>query len=499
MIEVLNTQPMPAAADAPVVLMVSGGSDSTAMLVRAARDEIDLQDGRGPRRLPGHALHVLHVNHCLRGPDADADERFVVDLCAELGVDCRTARVDVPGAVASGGGNVEEVARLMRYAAAWDLVLDLAEEKRCDPRAIRVLVAHTADDRAETFLMRAVTGAGSGGLSGMRRTHGLVVRPVLDRTRAELRRYLDEQGVAWCEDATNAEDAALRSYIRNRVVPPIAARCPDYASVLSRGLDVLADEDDLLDRLARDAYGRVCAASAVSRAAGAAVLDAGRLCALDPALARRVVRIALGDLLGADGFERARFERAHVEAVLSLARARCGSATLPLDVDARVARGAVVLTYGARRPPADAALPVPGSATWGGWTLEALLVDVPDGVDPVSAAAALSSERSALGLVEGRDFAIADARVAAGGALLAGSPRDGERMAPFGLGAEKAVRDVLADAGVPGSLRRWSPIVRSAAGEVVWAVGARLDARAAWRASTGRLLVLNACSASRGE
>ena len=107
------------AGRAPVVLMVSGGADSTALLVLAATSQLDIDDGRGEARIARERLHVLHVNHQLRGIDAEEDEEFVRSLAASFGIPCTIRRVDV-AALAAGqaGGNVENAGREARYSAA---------------------------------------------------------------------------------------------------------------------------------------------------------------------------------------------------------------------------------------------------------------------------------------------------------------------------------------------------------------------------------------------
>lgn len=505
MIEALVAEAAPRRAASPVVLMVSGGSDSTALLVRAVREGIDLMDGAGEHGVDPAILHVLHVNHCLRGADSDADEAHVRALAAQLGVGCTVRRVDVAGMVAA-GGNVEEVARLERYRCAWELAGDLSAAAGVPRASARIAVAHTADDRAETFLMRACGGAGAAGLSGMRRMRGIVVRPLLGETRASLRAYLRGQGVAWREDATNYEDGALRSYLRHRAVPVFEARNPSFLRTLGTALDILGDEDDLLERLASRELGRM----AVPARPGAAALDAAALVACDPALARRALRRMLAGLLGEEGFRAARLEARHVEALLRLARAGAGSAALPLGVDARIEAGALVVRLPAGgvpgrpapRLPADAELRVPGRVAWGGLVVDARLRRLEEGEDAPAAARRRAREVAAgEGLEEGRTFVQVDAAAIGaagpGATLLVGSARAGERMRPFGLGADKPVADVLADARVPARERPWVPVVRCAAadaypagGGCVWVGGIRLDERAAYGPSTRVLIEL---------
>lgn len=145
--------------------MVSGGADSTALLVLAATGELDIDDGRGRARIARERLHVLHVNHQLRGADADADERFVRKL-SEPGDPVTVRRVDVTALAASaewGDSNVENVAREVRYAAANHLANELCAEAGLPRSSARIVTAHTANDRTETFFMHAIKGSGTQG------------------------------------------------------------------------------------------------------------------------------------------------------------------------------------------------------------------------------------------------------------------------------------------------------------------------------------------------
>jgi tRNA(Ile)-lysidine synthase len=113
--------------NAPVVLMVSGGADSTALLVLACTSKLDIQDGRGCARIARERLHVLHVNHQLRGIDAEEDEECVVGLAEQFGVPYTIRRVDVAALAAAEGGssNTENVGREVRYRAAAEIANEL--------------------------------------------------------------------------------------------------------------------------------------------------------------------------------------------------------------------------------------------------------------------------------------------------------------------------------------------------------------------------------------
>ena len=338
---------------APVVLMVSGGADSTALLVLAATSTLDIDDGRGEARIARERLHVLHVNHQLRGLDAEEDEEAVRQLSARFGIPCDVRRVDVAELAAASDGNVENAGRLARYAAAVELANELCAEVGCPRSAARILTAHTADDRAETFFMNAIRGTGAAGLSSIPRRRNRIVRPLLDRTHDELCELLRMRGIVWREDATNADTRYLRAFVRHEVLPIAKKRNPRLAASLATTCDILSDEDAYLTSVAARAL------RDLTRRAdpGLMALDAARLAATEVAIARRVVRAAILEVC-----PEARLEARHIASVLRIVAAQEGSATIPMGVDARVGYGLLVLRGRAAASEACAAwLEVPGA------------------------------------------------------------------------------------------------------------------------------------------
>lgn len=296
----------------PVLLMVSGGSDSTAMtyLAYALRETRAI----GP-------LSLLHVNHRLRGADAEADEAFVWQLAELLGIPFACTTVEVASLAESEHGNVEAVARRERYAAAHDALASLCRREGVPISEGRIFVAHTADDRIENFYMRSIVGTGPGGFRSMLYRNGQVVRPLLDCGRDDLQSYIksraeagfpvarDAEGALWREDATNAHTDRFRAYVRHEIVPRAAERNPRLRETLMRTMNLIADEDDMMTALAEEA-----AADHVRW------LGEGVGCLLLPGFAsvrlplqRRIVSSVLGQLLGPDE----RIETATIEAVLA--------------------------------------------------------------------------------------------------------------------------------------------------------------------------------------
>ncbi|MBQ6390022.1 MAG: tRNA lysidine(34) synthetase TilS [Eggerthellaceae bacterium] len=245
--------------DAPVLLMVSGGSDSTALAYIAA--ELHEEGMLGP-------LAILHVNHKLRGDDADEDAAFVASLADLLQIELATVEVDVAAIAEAEGGNIEAIARRERYAVAHEVLSDMCRELGVPVSSGRIFVAHTADDRIENFYMRSIVGTGPGGFRSMLYLNGQVARPLLDIGREELRDYIigrierdrpvvrDAHEMLWREDATNQHTDRFRAFVRHEIIPLAKERNPQLVSTLTRTMNLIGDEDDMLDAFADDLIGR---------------------------------------------------------------------------------------------------------------------------------------------------------------------------------------------------------------------------------------------------
>ena len=242
-------------ADGPVLLMVSGGSDSTAMAYLAS--QMHGAGELGP-------LAMLHINHQLRDAEADADQRFVEQLAELLEIPLVIGSVDVKALAESERGNIEAIARRERYRIASEALVDLCLD-RGEPTAHgRIFVAHTADDRIENFYMRSIVGTGPGGFRSMMYLNGNVARPLLDVSRQDLREYISaceqrglpvvrtEEGLLWCEDATNEHTDRFRAFVRHEIVPLAKEKNPQLVKTLTRTMNLIGDEDDMLEERAEE-------------------------------------------------------------------------------------------------------------------------------------------------------------------------------------------------------------------------------------------------------
>lgn len=497
-------------AAAPVILMVSGGADSMALLHMAATEPLDLGDGAGLVCVAQERLHVLHVNHLLRGVDADADQHFVQATCDSLGIPCTALRVDVAKLAQERDGNVEEIGRRVRYDAARELAQKLCAEQRVSRQKAKILTAHTADDRAETFMMNVMRGSGMSGLASIPRHRGLIYRPLLDYTHDQLKDWLKARGLYWHEDATNTDTHYLRAYMRHNVLPLLKARNPLLVQTVCKIADLMTDEDDYLETKAARKLRQIT----LRKSESSLVLDALKLSSTDVVIARRVVRIVARQLI-----PEARLEFRHVDAVLEAVAAGVGVANLPQNLEARVRLGTVTFSFtGAARSAGTASAvgsaggaasnepagTVPAAATFGehlavpgtleladGRVLSARVLPVEHGFDVVSYATAHSQEW--LGESVLLDAQACGVDPVHGGSLWVSGPEAGDTMQPLGMhGQSKKISDLLGEAGVPVEFRSMMPIVRTnIRGHVVWVAGIRPDERVKCTQDTKQLLELN--------
>lgn len=489
----------------PVILMVSGGADSMALLHMAVTEPLNLGDGAGLTRIAKERLHVLHVNHLLRGADADADQHFVQATCDSLGIPCTALRVDVAKLAQERDGNVEEIGRRVRYDAARELAQKLCAEQGVSRQKAKILTAHTADDRAETFMMNVMRGSGMSGLASIPRHRGLIYRPLLDYTHDQLKDWLKARGLDWHEDATNTDTHYLRAYMRHNVLPLLKARNPMLVQTVCKIADLMTDEDDYLEAKAARKLRQIT----LRKSESSLVLDALKLSSTDVVIARRVVRIVARQLI-----PEAWLEFRHVDAVLEAVAAGVGVANLPQNLEARVRLGTVTFSFTGAASAAGTAGATAGSnesagtssaaATFGehlavpgtleladGRVLSARILPVEHGFDVVSYATTHSQEW--LGESVLLDAQACGVDPVHGGSLWVSGPEAGDTMQPLGMhGQSKKISDLLGEAGVPVESRSMMPIVRTnIRGHVVWVAGIRPDERVKCTQDTKQLLELN--------
>lgn len=183
-----------------IVLGISGGADSVCLLKILARW----------KEAWGISLRAVHVHHQLRGEEADADERFVRELCENEGIPCRVFHEDVQGMAQREKIGLEEAGRIARYRCFATVCEDVGGGK--------IALAHHQDDLAETMLHHLVRGTGMAGLCSLKPVSGNRIRPLLCLEKEEILVYLKAAGQPWRTDSSNLEDDYTRNRIRHHVL-----------------------------------------------------------------------------------------------------------------------------------------------------------------------------------------------------------------------------------------------------------------------------------------
>lgn len=232
-------------SDAHLVVGVSGGSDSVALLHLLA----DL--------LPGCRLTAVYVDHGLRPQEAIHERRLVEDHCRRLAQDFRVAEVDVIEERQRSGESLEACGRRLRYRAL--------EQVRSACGAESIAVGHTSDDQAEEVLIRLIRGTGLQGLAGMAWKNGRIIRPLLGVSKQELASYLHARGIASTVDSSNLSTRFLRNRVRLELLPLLER---GYNSAIRKTLRSMAvicsGDDDYLRLIVDNHYGDLVSGTAAA-------------------------------------------------------------------------------------------------------------------------------------------------------------------------------------------------------------------------------------------
>ena len=381
----------------PLLVLLSGGADSVCLLDVAVR--------------LGAQVSALHVDHALR-PDSGEDAELCRELCEAAGVPLTVERLKLRSA--SGSGNVQAEARERRY--------ELAERHTRDDYA----TGHTASDQAETVLYRLAVSPGRRALLGMPRRRGRLVRPLLAVTREETRAYCAERGLRWREDPSNEDLRFARARVRHEIVPAFRELNAAAERTIAETALLFRDEAEVLDRAVAESLRQV----------GGPPFSLAALRELPPAVARLLLRRGAEDVGGEGAVA---IPRRDVDRILATGSQGTSVVELAAGLRAIVEYGWVRFdAEGPKSPPEPVSLPIPGSAEFGPWRLEAHSGD--EG-DEVLDASALGAE------VTVRPW------------------RAGDRMRPTGLGGSKTLQDLFVDRKVPRAERASWPVIE-ADGEV---------------------------------
>lgn len=426
-----------------IVVGLSGGSDSTALLylLHYLRRQFPFQ------------MVAAHLHHGIRGRDADGDAAFCAELAAVLNIPLETARCPVPLIARKRNISLEMAARECRHRFFREVC------RRARTRT--VALAHTADDQAETVLMKWCRGSGLDGIAGMpydTRIGDLrMVRPLLDIEREELRTFLEAHNLSWREDASNADCRHLRNRVRHIVLPCIAEHVnPGIRQTLARTARILQDENQWIESLVEPLF------TLAQNPAIPDELDGAALRKMPAAARRRILRRWVRE-------QSRNGRKLNFDMTDTLDRLLClgeGSRRVHLEGGESVAFEYDRVSFRREKKAARAfAYDIgPGTHLFPSLNLQVTL-KAGRGIlkPPAGVPGALPAEASL------------DRRLLDGGLCLR-SFQPGDRMYPTGMKGSRKLKDIFIDAKVPRATRGQIPVFTHG-GRVAWVPGCRIDRR----------------------
>jgi tRNA(Ile)-lysidine synthase len=421
-----------------VLVALSGGPDSVCLLYV-------LKDLKEEFRLD---LSVLYVDHGLRPEEAVGEMEFCKNLCAKLKLPFLTKAIDVKSYAEEMKLNKQEAARELRYR-----VFDAtAHEINAD----EVALGHTADDQAETLIMRLLRGSGPAGLSGIPPVRGKFIRPLIAIQRKEIKQYLEGERIDFIIDSSNLKKDYLRNKIRLSLMPLIEEMNPNIIDTLSRTAAIFGEEERYFEILVAKTLMKL-----ISRKKDSHIeLFLSPLVAMEKIILRRTLRRAIDETKGLRGIS-----FVHIEDIIELIKmGRAGDRLyLPHGMRAIKAYSTFTLTS---EPPvrlSTCTLVVPGEmiVKEEGILIKASIQDSQEleikDRKPLDVFAAFDADRLIF-------------------PLIIRSRKEGDFFYPLGFGKKKKIQDFFVDEKVPRDERDAIPLIVSGE-DIIWVVGYRGDER----------------------
>ena len=256
-----------------LVIGVSGGADSICLLFLMRKI------------LPEDHIRVVHINHMIRGVDADEDSLFVRRICEKEGIFFKEIKKDVPAIARETGSSEEEAGRKLRYESFESEASDWEKSDNLPEGSVRIAVAHHIEDSAETFLFNLFRGSGIRGLSGISGQRDRIIRPLLELTREDIEAYLGSIGQDFRTDGTNSDSSYARNRIRNEILPEASLICSAASAHIASASAKLRDITEYLDSVTDEALKKIV----VKSEEGITELDKNEFNALPSAIASMLI------------------------------------------------------------------------------------------------------------------------------------------------------------------------------------------------------------------
>lgn len=442
-----------------VLIGVSGGADSVALLhlMVALRPVMDLQ------------LAVAHLNHGLRSAASDREAGFVEELSNKLGMLFHCEKIELD----PHQGSLEERARRARYRFFRRLLHEHHYNK--------LALGHQADDNAESVLLHLLRGSGTRGLSGIPPRRGrVIVRPLIETSRSDIKTYLKSCGIAHIEDASNNDMRFQRNRIRHQLIPLLQRDYnPNIRIALNRLAGLCRDEQTWLETMLQP----MLESALIESGSEWFELKADSLLNAPPAAQRRLIRMALRNWMG----DLKRMGLDHIDAVINLLHNHSAGSRLSLPrhiVAERTIHGLRFLKSVARGEDAC------GVASGFNYTIplppeQGLILHIPEAGCRLHITSApspnLDIQKKAGKNVVWFDMDCLEFP------LTVRNHEAGDRLAPYGMQGTQKVKKVFIDRKIPRSERNRVPIVTQN-DTILWIAGIRRGSAAPVIETTQRVL-----------
>lgn len=407
----------------------------------------------------GISLTVAHLNHGLRGPAAEEDQQFVRNLAERLCIRCITERKDVRRLALRIGESLEMAGRRARY----DFFVRAARKLGCTVAA----TAHTADDQAETIMLKVARGTGSSGLRGILRStcwkRLKIVRPLLDVSRESIVQFLGKSGTAWREDASNLDTTFLRNRVRHEVIPFLESTLnPEVKKALLRLGNIMEEEGIWLDSMAAKLMDDCRASYGEDDTIAPADISCASLSSHPVAARRRVLRLWLAS--AGMPHELLDFETTERLDLLLTSWRTPGQLTLQDDWIVRREYGRLITSRNAGQIAIAFCerLKIPGETI-----LKEQRLKITISLEPGF------SRKKPAGIGRFPAQASLNAALWRRRRMVVRSWRTGDRMSPFGMIGSRKIQDIFTDAKTPKRLRHCAPLFECGR-EIIWLPGYRI-------------------------
>lgn len=419
-----------------IVIGLSGGADSVCLLYTL----YNLSERLG---IGDDSLVAVHINHMIRGAEADADEAFAKELCDKLGVTFVRYNKDITAYASELGCTVEEAGRTFRYAC----FREVAKKYNCS----KIAVAHNKNDFAETVIFNMLRGSGLRGMSGIQPVRDEIIRPLLDVTRQQIEEYLAELGQDYCNDSTNDTLDYDRNKIRHVILPAMMEVNNGAVKHICQMADEAKNSYLFIHNKALEKYDGCVEDDEFGRTV---TLDVNQLYKYNPVLQEHMIHEAIGDVAGA----KKDITRRHVMAVAGLLYQDTGrQIELPYCIRARRSYNNIIISN-KQEMAADYHIDINDAGVytipeWGN-----IEIDFRDADGGLEIPKKIYTKVADYGKIKGR--------------LCIRTPEDGDYIIIDGNGNTKKLSRVFIDNKVDREKRSSWPVI-ACGHEIIWVLGLR--------------------------